>query len=174
MRSGPYLVLIVGLTAFAAFSSPAAAQEVPPGTNYIGVAPRVGVQLNHESQFVLGAEGRFGIINLGPSVRLDIRPVFDYFFQSNVTIFDICGDAIFAFDVHQELLSPYAFTGLNITHASVDTGVGSASDTRVGLNLGGGVVFLPKTRIQPFAELRFTIQDGSPIVLAGGVIFIVK
>ena len=170
MRPSAPTISLFALAALVAAATPAKAEDVPPGTNYIGVAPRVGVQINHEAQFVLGAEGRFGVVQITPMVRLDIRAVFDYLFQSDFTIFDTAGDAIFSFDIKNELFEPYAIAGLNVYYVS---GFG-ASDTRLGLNLGGGAKFLPKTRMQPFAELRFSIQDGTPIILAAGFMFVVK
>jgi opacity protein-like surface antigen len=166
------LSLVLGLGAVAATGGRAGAQEA--GTQYIGLAPRIGVQLKDPQEFVIGAEGRFGILQIAPSVRFDVRGQFNYYFESDVTIWDLAADAIFAFDVKNDMVEPYAFAGLDIGHASVSTAFGSASSTEVGLNLGGGAKFLPRQRIQPYAELRFTIGNFDPILLSGGVLFLIK
>ncbi len=159
-----FLTLVAGANA-------AFAQEAGP--NYISVGPRAGIELRDSHGFI-GAEARFGLLQIVPSVRLDLRPVFNYYFISDVTVWDLAGEAIFAFDIHQEILEPYALAGLNIGHAAVSTVFGTASDTRVGLNLGGGVTFLQHQKIRPFAELRFTVGDYDPILLTGGVLFVLK
>ena len=70
-----------------------------------------------------------------------------------------------------DALRPYAGGGLNIAHASVDTGAGSASDTQVGLNLGGGLRFRTAGRLTPFIEARVELSGGEQFVLTGGLVF---
>ncbi len=180
MKPSLQIALALSVAALAATAVPAIAQEAAPTpTNYIAVGPRIGLQLKDNTEFVIGAEGRFGLLQIVPTVRLDIRPQFNYYFESDVTIFDISADAIFAFDIHNPIAEPYAFAGLNIGHSSVSSsfcdlaGV-SCSSTDVGLNLGGGARFLVNQKIQPYAELRFTAGNFNPILLSGGVLFIIR
>jgi hypothetical protein len=140
----------------------------------ISAGVRTGIELNDGHVFI-GAEGRFGIIWITQSIRLDIRPVFNYYFISDVTVWDLAGDAIFAFDIHKDIVEPYALAGLNIGHGSFCSGGVCNSDTKAGLNLGGGAKFLLRNQIQPFLELRFTvISDYKPVDLTGGVLFVIK
>lgn len=142
-------------------------------TQWISLGPRLGVELR-DSHFFIGAEARIGIVQLTPNVRLDVRPVFNYYFISDVTVWDLAGEALVAIDIHNETAEPYVLAGLNIGHASIDTPFGSASDTKVGLNLGGGARFLLRQKIQPFVEIRFTVGDYDPIDLTGGVLFVLR
>lgn len=139
----------------------------------IGVGPRLFLDLDNDSEFALGAEARFGVFAITPTIRLDVRPYFDYIFVDSaidVTVFDFGADALFAFDIGNAIVEPYALAGLSIVHASAD---GGGSSTDAGLNLGGGAKFLTSGRIQPFAELRVTIGgDFDPFFLGGGVLFI--
>jgi hypothetical protein len=89
-----------------------------------------------------------------------------------VTFFQLSVDALLAFPLaNLPTVEPYALAGLGIFHTSVDVGGFEGSSTDVGLNLGGGAKFLPTGAIQPFAELRISIQSGSFVQIAGGVLF---
>lgn len=142
----------------------------------IELGPRLSLDLNNDSHVALGAEARFGLYQIAPTVRFDLRPTFDYYFYGGGTnAFDLSGDALFAFDVQSEVVEPYALGGLGIFHYSFDNAFGSDSTTKLGLNLGGGAKFLPRGKVQPFVEIRATVGfDGSPVVLTGGVLFILQ
>jgi opacity protein-like surface antigen len=166
------LVSALFVVATLAVAAPAHADDA---VHFIGVGPRGGLQIHDETKAFIGAEGRFGLLQLVPSVRLDLRPFFDYYFISDVTVFDIGADALFAFDIHQDMFEPYAGAGLNVGHYSVSVGSASASDTSVGLDLLGGVNFLPKERLRPFVEFRLSIGgDWKPYDLTGGLIFLLN
>jgi hypothetical protein len=156
-----------------ATAGPALAQDAAPAAiHQISIGPRVGLQLKDNTEFMIGAEARFGLLQIVPTVRLDIRPFFGYYFESDFTIFDLGADALFAFDIKQEMFEPYAGAGLAIGRVSFDRFGVSASDTNVGLTLLGGARFLQRTRIQPFVEIRLGLGDWDPITLAGGVLFV--
>jgi len=150
-------VLLAGATA--------GAQEMPEHQILLG--PRAGLDVNDGTHLVLGGEARFSVLMIAPSVRLDIRPEFNFYVFSGGHAFDISGDALFAFGVHNPTFEPYAGAGVGIFNVSDGT-----SDTRVGLNLLGGCKFLAGSPIQPFAEIRFTVGDFNPILLMGGVLFV--
>ncbi len=159
----PVFVAILGATA------PAAAQGMP--SNQIVVGPRLSLDLNDGTHVAIGGEARFSVLMIAPTVRLDIRPELNFYFFDGGNAFDISGDALFAFGVHSDVVEPYAGAGIGIFHVSADLG-GSA--TRVGLNLLGGAKFLPLQTIQPFVEMRFTVGDFDPILLTGGVLFLIR
>src|SRR5687767_623555 len=122
-----------------------------------GVAPRLSIELDN-SDFAIGVEGRFGLVQLASSVRLDVRPFFDYYFiddeglDIDITAFGFGADALFAFNIGNPIVEPYALAGISIGYLSVE----DESETEFGLNLGGGAKFLTAGRIQPFVEFRIT------------------
>jgi outer membrane protein X len=148
----------------------ALAQESAHG---ILIGPRAGVELR-DSHLAIGGEARFGIVSITQGIRLDLRAVFNYYLISDLSVWDLAGEALFAFDVRNDVVEPYALAGLNIGHAELCAGAFCASDNKVGLNLGGGAKFLVRSRVQPFAELRFTVGDYEPVLLAGGVLFVIQ
>lgn len=157
------------LLVFLAFLGTAAAQGMP--TSPVLIGPRLSLDLNDGTHVAIGGEARFGVVMIAPSVRLDIRPELNFYFFDGGNAFDLSGDALFAFGVRSDVVEPYAGAGIGIFHVSADAG-GSA--TRVGLNLLGGAKFLPLQTIQPFVEMRFTVGDFDPILLTGGVLFLIK
>jgi len=159
----PVFLAILGATA------PAAAQGMP--TNEIVVGPRLSLDVNDGTHAVIGGEVRFSVVMIAPTVRLDIRPEVNFYFFDGGSAFDISGDAIFAFGVRSDVVEPYAAAGLGIFHVSADN---DGSATRLGLNLLGGAKFLPLQTIQPFVEMRFTVGDFNPILLTGGVLFLIR
>jgi hypothetical protein len=135
------------------------------------VGPRAGLQLHHDTNLDIGVEARFGILKLGDNLRLDIRPEFNYVFVSNGHIFDISGDVLFAIDVKSDFFEPYAGAGLGLFNSGCSLSVCGDSVNKLGVNLIGGTRFVPKSKIQFFAELRLTLGDIDPYLIAGGVLF---
>jgi len=148
----------------------AAAQGMP--TNEVVIGPRLSLDVNDGgTHAVIGGEARFSVIMIAPTVRLDIRPELNFYIFDGGSAFDISGDALFAFGVRSDTVEPYAGAGLGIFHVSAD---GGGSATRLGLNLLGGAKFLPLQTIQPFVEMRFTVGDFNPILITGGVLFLIR
>jgi hypothetical protein len=139
----------------------------------IGIGPRVSLNLDG-TDLGIGAEARIGLLQLSPMMRLDLRGSFDWYFPgSDVTFFVLAADALLAFPLASvPMVEPYALAGLGIAHTSVDVGGFEGSATDVGLHLGGGAKFLPTGAIQPFAELRIWVGDGSFVAITGGVLFV--
>lgn len=145
-----------------------AAQAAP---NAVG--PRFSIGLDDATDFALGVEGRFGVVQLAPSVRIDVRPFLDYLFVDDggfdITVLAFGVDALFAISVGNPMIEPYAIAGLSILYVSFE----DDSDTEAGFNIGGGAKFLTAGTIQPFVELRATIGDNfDPLYITGGVLFI--
>lgn len=166
-KSGVALAVVLAIGATAGV-----AKAVP-----IGVGPRLNVELDG-GDFAIGVEARFGVLQIANAIRLDVRPSFDYYFIDapegiDITLLGIAGDALFAFNIGNPLVEPYALAGLSIGFVSVDSDFSEAdgSETDIGFNLGGGAKFLTNGNIQPYAELRVTIGDFDPILLGGGVLF---
>lgn len=91
------------------------------------------------------------------------------------SIWEINANANYHFFTN-ETVSTYGVAGLNYTHVKVKADFGnfgeiSASDGKVGLNLGAGVNFDIAKSFLPFAELKYTISDFDQLVLAAGLKF---
>ncbi len=150
------------LGAVLALSAPAARADALIG-------PRLSLDLEDDTEVVIGAEGRFGLTALGRSVGLQLRPSFDYYLIDNFTLIQLAMDFIFAFEVSRSV-EPYVGLGLSVFFYDPE-GAGDGG-SEAGLNLFGGVKFLPYGRVQPFVELRPTIGDIDPILLSFGVLFL--
>jgi hypothetical protein len=140
----------------------------------IAIGPRLSLNTDGNDA-ALGAEARFGVLQLAPKLRLDIRPSFDWIFVGHgLTFWALSGDALFALDVGTPTVEPYGIVGIGIFHSSYDIPFGGGgSDTNVGLNLGGGARFLMTGKIQPFVEIRASIHNGSYVLLTGGVLIVI-
>jgi hypothetical protein len=136
----------------------------------IGLGPRLSV--TDDGDLAIGAEGRFGLAHLTPNLRIDLRPTFDYVFIEDVTFFAVGVDALLGIGIGSTTIEPYAIAGVGFFHSSVDFLGETVSDTSFGLNLGGGARFLLDGRIQPFAEARLSVEEGSIIFITAGVLFI--
>jgi hypothetical protein len=103
--------------------------------------------------------------------NLSIVPSFIYYFPDGVDAFEINGDVMYAFEVSEDTpVLPFAFAGLNIMRVSLDTPGTSASNTEIGLNLGGGITFRAES-VRPFVGAKFEIGDADGFVIFGGIGF---
>ncbi len=131
---------------------------------------RWGPELNlaTDTDFGLGARVEFDFNNS----PLTVIGSFDYYFpDGSVDYWEINGNLIYNFDIASApTVTPYAGGGLNIAHWSIDTEVGSRSDTDPGLNLLGGARF-DAGSLMPFVEMKFTIEGGDQFVVTGGLLF---
>ena len=79
--------------------------------------------------------------------------------QDGLDFFEINGNVTYAFPLANSTVLPFALGGLNVSRASVDTGgLGDASNTDIGLNLGGGINF-DLGSFRPMIGGRFAIGD---------------
>lgn len=119
--------------------------------------------------FGIGAYASIAVPSLDEN--LSINPSFVYYFPDGFDAWEINGDVVYHFEVSDETpVLPFAMAGLNIVNVSVDFDGASASDTEIGLNLGGGISFRAES-LSPFVGAKFEIQDGSGFVVFGGVGF---
>lgn len=126
----------------------------------------------------IGANAEFPILE-----KLTLSPSFIYFLPkeaglSKINWFELNANANYYF-LDQETVSVYGIGGLNYSSVKV-TFDGendlfgndfSASDGRVGLNLGAGANFSIGGRLIPFTEIKYVLIDGGQLVIAGGVKF---
>jgi hypothetical protein len=117
--------------------------------------------------FGIGGFVAIPVPSLNPN--LAIVPNFIYYFPEFIDAFEINGDAVYRFVVSADSpVIPWAMAGLNVMRFSA----GGASNTEIGLNLGGGVDFTAGS-LTPFAGAKFEIQDGTGFVIFGGLGFAV-
>jgi hypothetical protein len=79
--------------------------------------------------------------------------------------FEINGNVTYSFPLAESTVLPFALGGLNIARASYDAGtLGDGSNTEIGLNLGGGIVF-DAGSFRPAIGGRFEVNGGEGFVL---------
>lgn len=86
-----------------------------------------------------------------------------------MSYFEANGSVFYRFEVDSDELSPFAMGGLNIAHLS--PGEGRVSDTDLGINLGGGVIFLDLGPWCPSVGLKIELGGGDGFVLFGALGF---
>lgn len=84
--------------------------------------------------------------------------------------FEINGSLTYDFPIEDADVLPFVLAGLNIARASVDVAGVSASNTDLGLNLGGGIVF-DAGPFRPMVGLRLEIEGGDGFVFFGTLPF---
>ena len=125
-----------------------------------------------------GVNAEFPIIE-----NLTIAPSFIYYLPKDeeivkTTIFEINGNANYYF-MNEDSIGLYGLAGINYTSVKVKVediyglgyGGASASDSKVGLNLGAGANFNLGKNWMPFAELKYILSDYDQLVLVAGVKF---
>lgn len=95
---------------------------------------------------------------------------FIWFFPEGFDYWEINGNLTYDFAVANSSIVPFALAGLNVAHASVEFEGVSASDTELGLNLGGGVTF-GGSRLRPTVGGRIQLGGGESFVLFGAILF---
>jgi hypothetical protein len=137
-----------------------------------------------------GASGSWGSdsdIGLGGRVEFDLSnklsksgPLSKAFFIGQADYYFDCGGGVCTWlDINPGLAVPigsgkmdtYLGAGLNMARVTVDLGsFGSASDSKTGLNLIGGIRF-PLSGMSTFTEARFSLGGGEQIAVSFGVLF---
>ncbi len=150
---------------------------------------RFGANLSwgSDTDIGLGARLGFGLGELTRRNKIEGQATFDYFFPKHFNVWEVTGNGIYHL-TNTGTVAPYLGAGLGYAHASASDQIylanrfvrpglsvarlGSySSDSKFFLNLLGGVRFKPTGNIQPFAEARAEIGNGSQLVLTGGVYF---
>ncbi|MGE0354185.1 MAG: outer membrane protein [Gemmatimonadales bacterium] len=155
-----------------------AALVLGAGVGGLAAQTSFGGQINWGDDSDLGIGGRieFGLANMVNVPELKAIGSFDYFFPDapsgvDVTYWEINGNVAYQFTKVKGRILPYAGGGLNIAHGSASFGGFSGGDTKVGLNLMGGIDFKTSGRLTPFVEAKFEAGGGEQFVLSGGILF---
>ncbi len=130
---------------------------------------RVGPQLSLGDDTDVGLGGR---VEVGiPATTVFLSGTFDLFFPGGgVDYWEINANAGYGFPLNTtDAVIPYVLGGINVAHVSFDAPL-AASDTEIGLNLGGGGRF-PLPQFDLFFELRFELDGGEQVVATGGILF---
>jgi hypothetical protein len=98
--------------------------------------------------------------------RVKFIGTFDYFSPDAGSYWELNGNAVYVFAPRHSTLRPYLGGGLNLGHYSS----GGASDSKLGLNLVGGINFRGRS-IKPFVESKVEIRDNGPFVVSAGLRF---
>jgi opacity protein-like surface antigen len=112
-----------------------------------------------------------------PVENLKIVPSFDYFFPPSIpgastSYMERNGNAHYSFPLENNpKLLPYAGGGLDVGRVSASGGGVTVSETKVGLNLLGGVQFGSLGSLRPFAEMRYSTTYDGQFIIGGGVNF---
>ncbi len=137
----------------------------------------VGGQLSwaDDADLGIGVRGAFSLPT--KAAPLEVIGTFDYFFPDDaagldVTYWELNGNVVYLFKVPAPKITPYAGAGLNLAHASVDSGTPgiSASNTELGLNFLGGARF-DLGSVTPFGELRIELDGGEQFLISAGLLF---
>ncbi len=157
------LVLLLALMASGA--PPARAQV------RLDVAPRLGFDLVGDvEEFFLGVDARIGLVAL----PVLLNPAFDYYFtEGNLNVYQFSINALYP--LQYPGMRPYLGGGIGISRISIGRdgrrpGAFDRSDTDVGLNFIGGVVFRTGN-LRPFVQGQITFGDLDLFTVAGGLLF---
>jgi len=137
-----------------------------PATVSAQVALGPALAFHDDFDFGIGAFADIPVPSL--ATGLSIVPNFMFWFPDGGDAWELNADVSYSFQVSDDTpVLPFAFAGLNILNVGPD---GGDSNTDIGLNLGGGIGFRAQS-VQPFAGLKFELQDRTGFVIFGGVGF---
>ncbi|MCB0683223.1 MAG: outer membrane beta-barrel protein [Saprospiraceae bacterium] len=149
------------------------------------VAGFLGFQSAH-AQFSAGAGLAYGTdsgVNGDGAIGIQARAMYQFMENirgsANFTFFLVDDPVNFStlnVDGHYLFLNEsflvYALAGLNLAFVSVDLGAfGDASDSELGLNLGGGIQLPITDALGLLGEVKYVIGDADQLVLTVGAIF---
>lgn len=110
-----------------------------------------------------------GYYLISPTLRFVTN--FHYFFtESEHTFWTLDGNAHYIFYEHRRQQRLYGIFGLQYAHESVDIGIGTVSNSEIGLNIGIG----GETRVDfgaVFGELKLVLGNYDQLVLGAGLRF---
>ncbi|MDH3271433.1 MAG: hypothetical protein OEN56_08890 [Gemmatimonadota bacterium] len=128
---------------------------------------QIGPTLAFHDDFDFGIGATFGAQapQLGEGIGFMADLIIFFPSTDGVDYFEINGNVTYDFPLENSTVLPFALGGLNIARASVDAGtLGSVSNTEIGLNLGGGIVF-DAGSFRPAVGGRFEVNGGEGFVL---------
>lgn len=141
-----------------------------------------GAQVDWADDFDLGIGAR-AVLGTSEIVE-NSRAVasFDFYFpddggsQVDLTFWELNFNGLYDFDLETAPVDFYAGAGLHFAHVSFDIDLGalgsnSVSDTEVGLNVLGGILFSTSSSLAPFVELKIELGGAEQFILTGGLTF---
>lgn len=134
---------------------------------------RVGptVAFHDDFDFGVGAMVGFGLPALGDGVNF--LGDFTYFFPDvdNFDYLELNGNIAADIPIEGSAVAPFVLGGLNVARVSVDNPtLGDASNTELGLNLGGGIRFAAGA-LEPMVGARVELSGGEGFVLFASLPF---
>jgi len=127
------------------------------------LGPEVGVNLDND-ELLLGVIARIDL----SSIPVSLNPGFEFYpaIDSPESLFVLNFDV--QYELNAESLEPYVGGGISWARASN----AGTSDSDVGLNLKGGLVFNPESRTRPYVEAALNFAGSSEaMVFRGGLLF---
>jgi len=144
---------------------------VPGALQAQAVSVAGGLLAYHTDLEAVGVGAYFSVPLSSVHENLSLKPDFTFYFPDVGNYWELNGDAVWRFELADNpSLIPFALGGISIAHASVDVGTTTVSDTDVGINLGGGIIF-PLGTVRPVLGAKFEIQDDTGFVILGGLGF---
>lgn len=139
---------------------------------------RIGALVGYGSEiesFGVGVNAEFPILK-----NLTVSPSFVFYLPNDdelikTNAFEFNANANYYF-VATDVFGVYGLAGVNYTHVKTDIDFGflgdvSASEGKVGLNLGVGTNFNVGGRLLPFAEVKYILSDFDQFLVAAGMKF---
>lgn len=134
---------------------------------------KLGAQLVYgtTTEFGIGAKANFEL----SGSAITIVPSFNYFFgesagAASTSTFTINADAHYNVAAG-EGVTVYPLAGLNLTNQSVTVLNNSASATKIGFNVGGGLQYGISTALTGFVEAKYVIGTFDQAIFSAGVLF---
>jgi hypothetical protein len=160
VRTITWRVLVV-LSALSAVGTVGSAQRRARAAAAAVERPSFGAHLGYNfdaDDALLGAQLTYPV-----TPRLALYPTFDYYFESNVTLWALNADIKF----HPPTRRGYFYFGggLNILHGSA----GGFSNTDTNLNLLGGLEGRRWRSTVPYVEAKLIVGNGSAFQIVGGL-----
>jgi len=155
------------------FSVLAAAAFLAVGASGVDAQVQLGPTLvfSDEVDFGVGATLNAEAPQLGEGVGF-LGEFLIYFPDTDgLDFFEINGNLTYDFPLENSTVLPFALGGLNVSRTSIDAGgLGGASNTDIGLNLGGGIRF-DLGSFRPAVGGRFAIGDIDHFIIFGTLPF---
>lgn len=136
-----------------------------PGEGHAQVTLGPTVAYHDDADFGIGAALGLPLASFGAGVGL-LADFIWFFPEGIVDYWEINGNVTYDFPLAESTVIPFVLGGLNVAHFSV-TG---ASETELGLNLGGGIEFDAGT-FRPSVGLRVELNGGEGFVFFGTLPF---
>jgi hypothetical protein len=171
----PTLLAALGLVTMFAFAPAAlAAASTEPGLGFRGLGARIGFVDPEGASSTVGLGLHLDAGEIARNVRLS--PILEYWsvgvdapgVDFDVSDFSIGADVTVDFPLQNSRMIPYAGGGLGLHF--LDSNIpGADDDTKIGLNIQGGVRNDVMPNLSVFGELRFNfVEDTNQFKLLGG------